>query len=214
MIVGLCGTKGSGKDTVAEMMFKISGFKKISFADPLKEACSSALGIPIYYFHESDLKDKELDTPIILDIHSIQSLVFEVSKHYKGLINIGILVDKADGVVLKSPRQILQYVGTDLFRDLIDSEIWIKCFEEKIKTMDGHIVCTDARFPNERNLLRKLGATLAFIHRPDVVNQIDTHISENQFHDDYHVHIVNDRPLHLLKQDIELWLTNKLRSIR
>ena len=214
MIMGLCGTKGSGKDTVAEMMFKISGFKKISFADPLKEACSTALGIPIYHFHEPDLKDKDLETPVVINIDTIQALVFEVSKYYKGLINIGILVDKADGVVLNSPRQILQYVGTDLFRELIDNEIWLKCFEERIKSMDGHIVCTDARFPNERQLLKKLGAVLVFIERPDNSHRLDTHISENQFQDNYDVHIINDRPLHLLKQDIELWLSNKLRSIR
>ena len=37
MIIGICGFKSSGKDTLAEFLIKDYGFKKLSFASALKD---------------------------------------------------------------------------------------------------------------------------------------------------------------------------------
>ena len=37
-IIGLCGEKGSGKDTICEFLSKIYNVKRVAFADPLKES--------------------------------------------------------------------------------------------------------------------------------------------------------------------------------
>ena len=37
-IIGLCGEKGSGKDTICELLSKIYNVKRFAFADPLKDA--------------------------------------------------------------------------------------------------------------------------------------------------------------------------------
>jgi len=39
LVIGLCGRKRVGKDTVAEYLKKQFGFTQYAFADPLKEAC-------------------------------------------------------------------------------------------------------------------------------------------------------------------------------
>jgi len=39
LIVGLCGSKGVGKDTCADYLVSRYGFHKISFAGPLKQVC-------------------------------------------------------------------------------------------------------------------------------------------------------------------------------
>lgn len=54
----------------------------------------------------------------------------------------------------KSPRELLQYVGTDMFRAYLP-QTWTKCFERNISGY-SHVVCSDLRFPNEEDCLRDL----------------------------------------------------------
>lgn len=44
MIIGVSGKKGSGKDVIADYLVKEYDFKKISFADPIKEALKIIFG--------------------------------------------------------------------------------------------------------------------------------------------------------------------------
>jgi hypothetical protein len=47
-------------------------------------------------------------------------------------------------------RKLLQYVGTELFRENIDDAIWVKSLWYKIlDDVSGNYVVTDVRFPNE-----------------------------------------------------------------
>lgn len=80
-----------------------------------------------------------------------------------------------------SPREILQKVGTDLFRKHFDQEFWVKLMENKIqnklvKYPDMNIVCSDVRFQNEADLVKKLGGKIIFIDRFDSIQ--DTHEAE------------------------------------
>ena len=80
-----------------------------------------------------------------------------------------------------SPREILQKVGTDLFRKHFDTEFWVKLMENKIyqkleKNPNLNIVCSDVRFQNEANLIQKLGGKIVYIDRFDCPN--DSHESE------------------------------------
>jgi len=47
-------------------------------------------------------------------------------------------------------RKLLQYIGTELFRENIDDAIWVKSLWYKIQDdRDSNYVVTDVRFPNE-----------------------------------------------------------------
>jgi hypothetical protein len=56
--VGLTGAAGSGKDTVAEFLFRYWGFQQFALADAIKEGASEMLGIPLWMFHDRVYKER------------------------------------------------------------------------------------------------------------------------------------------------------------
>ena len=79
----------------------------------------------------------------------------------------------------KKDRKLLQVIGTDAGRDLIDSEIWVKRFKEDMlivkKTAEilnkstQKFVMDDCRFPNEHQILKELGFIGIYIDVPDKI---------------------------------------------
>jgi hypothetical protein len=53
-----------------------------------------------------------------------------------------------------SVRKLLQFVGTDLMREQVDKDIWMKNAVSRIKKMN-RVVISDARFPNEVDGVRE-----------------------------------------------------------
>lgn len=76
-----------------------------------------------------------------------------------------------------SPRQMLQKVGTDLIRNNIDEDFWIKHFKFWYKTNKGNVVVTDCRFQNEVDIIKELGGIIIKINRN--TQRSDKHISED-----------------------------------
>ncbi len=91
-----------------------------------------------------------------------------------------------------TPRSILQFVGTELFRDqlhkvikFIDKDIWVKSLEKQIELLklndkNVKIVVTDVRFNNEIELIKKLNGKIIRVTRNNNFNYFDSHISENE----------------------------------
>lgn len=63
----------------------------------------------------------------------------------------------------KTPRQCFQFIGTELFRDKFDKDIWIKSLVRKIRdSLDRQkIVISDIRFENELQRLKDLGTVIS-----------------------------------------------------
>jgi hypothetical protein len=88
-----------------------------------------------------------------------------------------------------SARQLLQTIGTDLFRDTLPTKlpalhinnqsIWVYSMAQKIKYTAGNIVVADLRFEDECAALRELGFVIVRLERPSTATNVDTHISEN-----------------------------------
>ncbi len=140
MIIAICGFQGAGKDTLAEVLIKKYDFIKLSFAGIVKDVASVVFGW--------DRKMLEGDT--------ITSRVWreQVDEWWSKRLNMPHL----------TPRFILQYFGTDLFRNHFHQDIWIACIEKKISQYKN-IVITDCRFPNEIRTIKNLGGHLIHIHR-------------------------------------------------
>lgn len=81
----------------------------------------------------------------------------------------------------RSPREILQVVGTELFRDNFDPDFWVKLGSRQIEhhLRNGHnVVVSDCRFPNEIKCIKKEfdGTTVRIVR--DGQTREDVHASE------------------------------------
>lgn len=85
-----------------------------------------------------------------------------------------ILKEKVlDRYPFKSPRELLQRIGTEMFRGYLD-DTWVKAFQRTATDLLAGgapgVVCSDCRFLNEAATLRQMGATLIKIIDPRKMN--------------------------------------------
>jgi hypothetical protein len=83
----------------------------------------------------------------------------------------------------KSPRQLMQTLGTEWGREMVDPDLWIKVAEWKLKALQESmfppkvVVFSDVRFENEAEMIRRLGGVIVHIRRPGV-RTVAAHVSE------------------------------------
>ena len=89
-----------------------------------------------------------------------------------------------------SPRNVFQYIGTDVFRKDINKimphikdNFWINNFKHRYKTeikknSKSKIVVADVRFQNEVDIIHELSGKIIKIYRPNM-QDTSNHISEN-----------------------------------
>lgn len=78
--------------------------------------------------------------------------------------------EKVIAWVGKSPRQLMQLLGSEWGRDLIDPAIWTKHMAQRIAmaTKAGDdVVITDVRFKTEASLINRMGGEVWRVLRPD-----------------------------------------------
>ena len=151
MLIGLCGKKQSGKDTIADHIINNYYFRKRAFAEPLKEACKI-----IFNFS---------DEQVYGDLKEVYDERWnETPRHLLQLVGTELF------------RNTLSK-----YSDSIGDNIWLKNFELwYAKNNEHNIIITDCRFLNEINLIKKLGGLVILIER-ESLNNLDTHHSENDF---------------------------------
>lgn len=81
----------------------------------------------------------------------------------------------------KSPRQLMQTLGTEWGREYVCSDVWL-CVAERLigeaaKQGYAGVVVPDIRFDNEAEWIKELGGTLVHLHR-DGVAEVAGHKSE------------------------------------
>lgn len=115
-----------------------------------------------------------------------------------------------------SSRQILQIVGTDMFRKYWP-DFWVKIGIRRIQKLlstnpDRRIVVSDCRFPNEVEAIKALGGITMRIVRKDLIST-DTHPSETSL--DYYEAdrvIVSGEGVENLKRLVDLHMTEILNN--
>jgi hypothetical protein len=78
-------------------------------------------------------------------------------------------------------RKLMQTIGTEWGRDLIDPDLWVFAMAHRISLLSptSKVIIDDVRFNNELSWLRGIGATVIGIERGELREQDDyTHISE------------------------------------
>ena len=143
MIIGVCGLIGSGKGTVSDILVEEHGFKKISFADSLKDAVAAV------FSWDRELLEGDTDV----------SRMWRETKDTWWADRLGI----PD----LTPRLILQLWGTEVCRTGFHNDIWIASLERKLRSNTNYVI-PDTRFPNEVDLIKKIGGEIWCVKRgPD-----------------------------------------------
>ena len=85
----------------------------------------------------------------------------------------------------RSPRSIAQFVGTELFRNHVDEDHWLKLLDLKFildfeSTNQINAIVADVRFPNEIKFIIDRGGYILHIVRPGKLGKvgIQNHTSE------------------------------------
>lgn len=144
MLISIGGLIGSGKDTAADYLCTVYGFKRMSWAAALKDAVSSIFGW-----------DREL-----LEGSTKESRIWreQVDTWWSERLNIPDL----------TPRFILQQWGTEVCRKSFHDEIWVASLENRLRNIKGDVVITDSRFYNEISAIKRAGGITIRTHRgPD-----------------------------------------------
>lgn len=149
-LIAFVACKHAGKTLASQYLCEKYGYTKLSLADPIKYAIKE-----IFDFTDEQLWGDQKE-----------------------------VVDEYWGV---SPRFVMQMVGTDFFRiqlkekiPRIGDNIWVMLLSKRITNgllNSKKIVVDDIRFPNEAEMIHKMGGTLVRIIRSNN-NNTDHHISE------------------------------------
>lgn len=148
-IIGICGYKRNGKDTLGDYLVSNYGYTKIGFADAMKEACKNIFGFNDEQLY-GDLKEYEDEFWKISPRKTLQFVGTELFRHRI----------------------------SELLPDVKDN-IWIKVVEKKIlDNPDKKYVITDVRFFNEFEFINKYNGLTIKVKR-DTIDNDDSHISES-----------------------------------
>lgn len=76
-----------------------------------------------------------------------------------------------------SPRRLMQTLGTDWGRELINPDLWLLMAQQRLLHYGPGMIVSDVRFNNEAEWIRKHGGKIIHVHRPVAVS-VESHVSE------------------------------------
>lgn len=186
MIIGLCGKKRVGKDTVADYLVNKYDFVKYSFGQPIKEVAKIMF----------DFSDEQLNG----DLKEVVDIRWGISPR-QFFQDFG--------------TEYMQYIFPEHFpnsKKVVPNKcFWVKRFiiwyqKEKEKNPNIKVVIADVRFKHEVDVLKKMKAYLMKIENNRIYN-LDTHSSENELNelkkDDYNYIIHNNTSVDTLYENID-----------
>jgi hypothetical protein len=97
----------------------------------------------------------------------------------------------------RTPRQLAQWLGTDIYRNQFDQDVWLKNMKMRIDKYCGDddttVIITDCRFDNEAEFIKKLGGTVWLVDACARVGVSgDGHVSEKGVSMDYVGRVVDN----------------------
>lgn len=141
MLISISGLIGSGKDTAADYLCTVHGFKRMSFGASLKDAVSVIFNWDRELLEGSTKHSREWRE--------------QVDEWWASRLNIPHL----------TPRWVLQQWGTEVARKAFHDEIWVASVENKLLNVKEDIVITDCRFSNEISAVKNAGGITMRTHR-------------------------------------------------
>lgn len=151
-IIGITGRKFNGKDTLGDFFVTKYGYKRVAFADALKNACKEIFGLSDDQLYGD--KKEEIDEYWKTSPRTI--FQFVGTDLFRNQLKI-----------------IMPNIGDN---------IWLRVIEKKIsdeikKDPSVKIIVTDVRFSNECQMVKDFGGIVIRVKR-DMINNNDAHPSE------------------------------------
>jgi hypothetical protein len=175
-ILGIAGKAGSGKDTLAAYFVKKYGYVRYGFADPIKELLNQMFGWTLGQWEDREWKESY--GVIVRPSHKqpAQDHLTEFDMER----------------VKRSPRQLAQWLGTEVGRTVGGPDCWVNLMAKRF--MEGRypgtgpssilacdqgfrLVIPDVRFENEALRIRDLGGFIIHLTRPNLP-EVASHVSE------------------------------------
>ena len=169
MIIGVCGFIGSGKDTIADYLVNVHGFRRESFANTLKDAVASVFGWDRVLLEGRTKEAREWRE--------------QVDPWWAERLNIPNL----------TPRWVLQQWGTEVCRKGFHDDIWIASVENKLRRSKDNIVISDCRFPNEIASIKSAGGSIIRVDRGIQPHWYDIAIQANKGVDSANIWLMNEK---------------------
>lgn len=169
LVIGLGGYLQHGKDTVADYLVEKHGFVKIGMSDPLADA-----------LYALDPLISTGDAPSdVQDALAMKLVVWGTTVRYQAIVDtIGYVEAKR----IPEVRRLLQVLGTEVGRDMIDPNVWVNMAEAQIERYEAegrNVVLTGVRFPNELEMIAVHGSTVWVLRPALLEQQTSSHASEN-----------------------------------
>jgi hypothetical protein len=162
--------------------------KLYHFADPLKEICMSMFGLTHEQVYgnskNSSTKLNWKNMPGVITTKDAKTALSKIDKKWENASIEEIQAVLSGVALVKEPilmtaREVMQYVGTDIFRKM-NNKVWTDLTLNKIREEAPEIaVIADCRFDNEAEAIRSNEGIVVKLTR-DVTKE-DSHESESGF---------------------------------
>lgn len=168
-----------------------NGFRRVHivhFADALKKACNVIFGISLEDMETEEGKQKL--THVLWPRNMGESNWIPSARYIDYCKEHDHPI--AGGAQYMTVRKILQFVGTELFRNQLDPDVWVESVFRQPWQQDDIVIIADARFPNEAEVARKHGLLVNIVRTTGL--ESDGHKSETALvgYTDYHYTVHNN----------------------
>lgn len=170
-----------------------SGYEVKKFAYKLKQFVSMLTGIPVAELEKAEVKNSKLGEEWAYLVWFNGQKMLRVNPNRWSDYEPHRLKNY-------TVREMLQYLGTDLFRNQLHEDVWVNALFSDFKQNDsfGHDskwIITDTRFHNEANAIKKRGGLSIRVINPEYKPYENEHISETALddYDGFDAVIINDK---------------------
>lgn len=205
------------KDSTIEAITKWQGnynnlgeWKIKKFADKLKEIVSLLTGISVQDLEKEEVKQRKLEDWKVwklewLDSYGQGTQLFsneeDALEEKQKMFDFGSYYSLTLDEFIPEVRYLLQYIGTDLFRNQLHPDVWVnslfseyRCIDDTNRMSLGNIldyskcefpkwIISDLRFPNELKAIQDRNGLYIRVTRPETDKLAGNHLSETALDD-------------------------------
>lgn len=172
-IIGIGGYATSGKDAVADFLVATGRYEKTYMSEPLERALLLLDPmVPKTMFDEGRIYDSGRG--------SLNGKKYDHGAYERYSVlhaRVGYEKSKKN----KEVRRLLQMLGTEVGRDLIGKDTWVKIMTDTVTDIierGNKAVVTGVRYENEMQAIRSMGGRCLWVERPGT-GPINIHTSDN-----------------------------------